>query len=594
MNILGISCFYHDAAAAIVRDGVLLAAAEEERFSRKKHDFGFPHLAIAFCLEKAGISAKDLDYVIFYEKPFLKFERIFLTQLQGFPGTLDTFRRSMTNWLLDKLWVKQTIMSELDVPLEKVLFSQHHLSHAASAFFCSPFKEAAVLTVDGVGEWTTTMLSHGTASWEEPGRNELKLLSEIRFPHSLGLLYSVFTAFLGFEVNEGEYKVMGMAPYGTPRFVDKVWKVIHQDRDGSFWLDMDYFSYHYSAKQAYSRKFLKLFGEPRDRKAPFVTHEAWTRDATTRESDVRSSQHYADLGASIQKVTEEVMLGLARRAHELTGSSRLCLAGGVALNSVANGRILKETPFKEVFIQPAAGDSGGAVGAALYAYHVLLQKPRAFVMEHAYWGQRYDEAQIAAAVDRAGLTARTFDTDERLTRSTAQLLTQGKVVGWFQGAFEWGPRALGNRSILADPRRDDMKAIVNHKIKFREPFRPFAPSMLDRAVPQYIELSNGQCTDPARFMLMVAPIQQDKRAKIPAVTHVDGTGRLQSVEQRVNPLYYQLIETFEQETGVPVVLNTSFNLKGEPIVNTPDQAISTFQRSEMDALVLGHQVLTKG
>jgi carbamoyltransferase len=605
MNILGISCFYHDAAAALVRDGFLVAAAEEERFSRKKHDFGFPHLAIKFCLDQAGLKAGDVDYVIFYEKPFLKFERIFLTQLQGFPGTVDTFRRSMTNWLLDKLWVKQTLMSELELPAERILFSQHHLSPAASAFFCSPFKEAAVLTVDGVGEWTTTMLSHGRASWESPrpddhesrggqGRNELKLLSEIRFPHSLGLLYSVFTAFLGFEVNEGEYKVMGMAPYGTPRYVDKVWQVIHQDRDGSFSLDMDYFSYHRSAKQAYSRKFLKLFGEPRDRNAPFVTHEAWTRDATTRESDVRSSQHYADLGASIQRVTEEVMLNLARHAYEATHSPRLCLAGGVALNSVANGRILKETPFKEVFIQPAAGDSGGAVGAAFYAYHVLLQKPRRFVMEHAYWGQRYSEGEIASAVQRAHLSARSFDTDERLTQHAAQFLTEGKVVGWFQGAFEWGPRALGNRSILADPRREDMKAIVNHKIKFREPFRPFAPSMLDRAVPQYIELSNGQCTDPARFMLMVAPIQRDKRAKIPAVTHVDGTGRLQSVERRVNPLYYQLIEAFEAQTGVPVVLNTSFNLKGEPIVNTPDQAISTFQRSEMDALVLGHQVLTKG
>ena len=593
MNILGISCFYHDAAAALIRDGVLVAAAEEERFSRVKHDFGFPRLAIQFCLEHAGLTAKDVDYVVFYEKPFLKFERILLTQLQGFPRTLDTFRRSMTNWLLDKLWVKQTIQTELDVPPEKILFSQHHLSHAASAFFCSPFQEAAVLTVDGVGEWTTTMLSHGKATWDGQGRNELTPLSEIRFPHSLGLLYSVFTAFVGFEVNEGEYKVMGMAPYGTPRYMDKVWQVIHLDRDGSFWLDMDYFSYHDSATRAYSPKFLKLFGEPRDRKAPFVTHEAWTRDSATRESDVKASQHYADLASSIQRVTEDVMLALARRAHEVTQSPRLCLAGGVALNSVANGRILRETPFKEVFIQPAAGDSGGALWAALWACHVLLQQPRRFVMEHAYWGRRYGEDAVAQAVDRAGLSATRLESDDRLTRHVAQLLTGGKVVGWFQGAFEWGPRALGNRSILADPRREEMKAVVNHKIKFREPFRPFAPSMLDRSVKDYIELADGQCTDPARFMLMVAPIKPDKRSTIPAVTHVDGTGRLQSVERRVNPLYYQLIEAFEQETGVPVVLNTSFNLKGEPIVNTPDQAISTFLRSEMDALVLGHHVLTK-
>ena len=410
----------------------------------------------------------------------------------------------------------------------------------------------------------------------------------------MGLLYSVFTAFVGFEVNEGEYKVMGMAPSGTPRYVDKVWKVIHQDRDGSFWLDMDYFSYHRSATRAYSRKFVALFGEPRDRNAPFVTHEAWTRDATTRESDVRLSQHYADLAASIQRVTEDVMLGLARRAHEVTQSPRLCLAGGVALNSVANGRILRETPFKEVFIQPAAGDSGGAVGAALWAYHVLLQQPRRFVMEHAYWGQAHGPEAIRSAIARVGLRAESFDTDDRLVEAVARLLTEGKVVGWAQGAFEWGPRALGNRSILADPRRDDMKAIVNHKIKFREPFRPFAPSMLDRSVADYIEVTDGQCLDPARFMLMVAPIRQDKRAKIPAVTHVDGTGRLQAVERRANPLYYRLIEAFERQTGVPVILNTSFNLKGEPIVNTPDEAISTFQRSEMDALVLGHDVLTKG
>ena len=593
MQILGISCFYHDAAAALVRDGLLVAAAEEERFSRKKHDFGFPRLAIQFCLEQAGLTMHDVDYVIFYEKPFLKFERILLTQLQGFPATLDTFRRSMTNWLLDKLWVKQTIVEELDVPMAKILFSQHHLSHAASAFFCSSFKEAAVVTVDGVGEWTTTMLSHGQATWDGQGQNALKLLGEIRFPHSLGLLYSVFTAFLGFEVNEGEYKVMGMAPYGTPRYVDKVWKVIQQDRDGSFRLDMDYFAFQHSAKQAYSRKFMQLFGEPRDRNVPFVTHEAWTRDASTSEADLKSSQHYADLAASIQKVTEDVMLNLCRRAHELTKSPRLCLAGGVALNSVSNGRILKETPFKEVFIQPAAGDSGGALGAALYAYHVLLQKPRRFVMEHAYWGQKYSDGEIDTAVRAAEFSVQSFNTDDQLVQHASRLLQEGKVVGWFQGAFEWGPRALGNRSILANPCRADMKAIVNHKIKFREPFRPFAPSILDRSVKDYVQFSDGQCIDPAKFMLIVAPVHPDKHDTIPAVTHVDGTGRLQMVERHVNPLYYQLIEAFEGHSGVPVVLNTSFNLKGEPIVNTPEQALSTFRRSEMDALVLGHQVITK-
>lgn len=594
MNILGISCFYHDAAAAIVKDGVLIAAADEERFSRVKHDARFPQLAIRFCLERAGIAPQELDYVVFYEKPFLKFERLMLTHLQGTPRTLVPFRRSMTNWLLDKLWVKQAILAELDVPREKVLFSHHHLSHAASAFFCSPFPESAILTVDGVGEWTTTMLAKGEADWKGGGRNAITLLDEIRFPHSLGLLYSVFTAFLGFEVNEGEYKVMGMAPYGTPRYVDKVWQVIHQNRDGSFWLDPDYFSYHRSATRAYSRKFEQLFGAPRNPTSPFVTSERWTQDSTTSESDLRQSQHYADLAASIQRVTEDVMLGLARRAHELTGSKRLCLAGGVALNSVANGRILRETPFTEVFIQPAAGDAGGALGAALWAYHALLQKPRKFIMDHTYWGQAYSDGDCATAASEAGLTARSFDGDDRLTQETARLLAAGKVVGWFQGPFEWGPRALGNRSILADPRRDDMKAIVNHKIKFREPFRPFAPSMLDRSVRDYIEHPDGRPLDPARFMLMVAPIKPERRGTIPAVTHVDGTGRLQSVERSVNPLYYGLIEAFEAETGVPVVLNTSFNLKGEPIVNTPAQAISTFQRSDMDALVLGHHIIAKG
>lgn len=594
MNILGISCFYHDAAAALVRDGELIAAVEEERFSRKKHDSGFPYHAIQFCLERGSMTTKDLDYVVFYEKPFLKFERILLTQLQTSPRSVDTFRRSMTNWLLDKLWVKQAIVNALDIPSKRILFSHHHLSHAASAFFCSPFKESAILTVDGVGEWTTTMLAHGRATWDGESRNEIKLLGEIRFPHSLGLLYSVFTAFLGFQVNEGEYKVMGMASYGTPRYVDKVWKLIQQEDDGSFRLDLGYFAFQRSAKHAFSRKFQELFGEPRDSRATFVTHEAWTCDSTTTEADVRSSQYYADIAASIQRVTEEVMLNLARAVYERTRCDRLCMAGGVALNSVANGRILRETPFKEVFIQPAAGDSGGAVGAALYAYHVWLQRPRRFVMEHVYWGKRYEERDIDAAVKQAGLHAEEFTTDERLVEQTARLMTEGKVIGWFQGAFEWGPRALGNRSILADPRRVDMKAIVNRKIKFREPFRPFAPSILDRAVHDYMEVPNDFRPSPMKFMLMVAPIKEYQRAKIPAVTHVDGTGRVQSVSQDTNPLYYQLIEAFDAQTGVPVVLNTSFNLKDEPIVNTPSQAISTFQRSEMDVLVLGHHVLTKG
>jgi len=592
MQILGISCFYHDAAAALIRDGLLIAAAEEERFSRKKHDFGFPFHAIRFCLGTGKLQGRELDYVVFYEKPFLKFERILLSGLQTFPRSSEVFRQAMTNWLLDKLWVKTLIQETLDIPAEKILFSEHHLSHAASAFFCSPFEEAAILTADAVGEWATTTMGVGHASWDGRGEKEIRLIRELWFPHSIGLLYSTFTAFLGFEVNEGEYKVMGMAPYGTPRYVDEVWRLIRLADRGGFELDMDYFSYHYSARSSFTRKFERLFGPPRDPEAPFVTGEFG--DALDEDPDLRAqSQHYADIAASIQQVTEELMLGLARQLYEETRIPRLCLAGGVAYNSVANGRIMRETPFQEVFIQPAAGDSGGAIGAALYADHVLLQQPRRFVMEHAYWGQQYGGDEIAAAIQRAGLAAKQLTDEHAVVRETVQRLVQGQVVGWYQGRCEWGPRALGNRSILADPRRKDMKAIVNRKIKFREPFRPFAPSVLDRSVHQFVEYPQGKNLSPATFMLIVSPIRPEHRATIPAVTHVDGTGRLQVVEQAVNPLYYGLIEGFERETGVPVLLNTSFNLKGEPIVNSPDHAIATFLRSDMDALVMGSFLISK-
>ena len=592
MLILGISCYYHDAAAALLRDGVLIAAAEEERFSRTKHDFGFPHHAIQFCLQVGKITAKDLDYVVFYEKPFLKFERILLSSLQTFPRSCGVFREAMTNWLLDKLWIKTLIQEMFDIPAEKVCFSDHHLSHAASAFFCSPFTEAAILTADGVGEWATTTMGLGQASWNGRGANGIRVFRELRFPHSIGLLYSAFTAFLGFEVNEGEYKVMGMAPYGTPRYLDEVWQLVRETDQGGFRLEMDYFSYHYSTHASFSRTFERLFGAPRDPKAPFVTGEfgdALDQDATLRAQ----SAHYADIAASIQRVTEELLLRLARQLYEETKLPRLCLAGGVAYNSVANGRIIRETPFTDVYVQPAAGDSGGAVGAALYAYHVLLQKPRKFVMEHAYWGQQFAEEEIADAIQRHGLPAERIADAKVLLRQTAQRLVRGEVVGWYQGRGEWGPRALGNRSILADPRRKEMKAIVNQKIKFREPFRPFAPSMLDRRVHEFVEYPEGKSLSPATFMLAVCPIRPERRDTIPAVTHVDGSGRLQVVEQATNPLYYGLIEAFEAETGVPVVLNTSFNLKGEPIVNRPEEAISTFLRSDMDTLVMGPHVVSK-
>ena len=592
MRILGISCFYHDAAAAILEDGVLLAAAEEERFSRQKHDSGFPTLAIQFCLQWAGCQSQDLDYVVFYEKPFLKFERILLTSLQTFPWSSGTFREAMTNWLLDKLWVKALIQERLNIPEERVLFSEHHLSHAASAFLCSPFQDAAILTADGVGEWATTTMGVGKASWDGSQPNEIRLLREIRFPHSLGLLYSAFTAFLGFEVNEGEYKVMGMAPYGQPRYVDDVWKLIRQMDHGGFRLEMEYFSYHYSTHRSFTRRFERLFGPPRDPKAPFVTGE-YGDELDQNPELLKQSKHYADIAASIQRVTEELLLRLARELYEETRLPRLCLAGGVAYNSVANGRILRETPFQDLYIQPAAGDSGGAVGAALYAYHVLLQQPRKFVMEHAYWGQAYGEDAIAAAIARQGLTARHLKDQQAVVKETVERLVKGSVVGWYQGRCEWGPRALGNRSIVADPRRKEMKAIVNQKIKFREPFRPFAPSILDRSVHDYVDYPKDKSLSPATFMLVVSPIKPERRETIPAVTHVDGTGRLQVVEESTNPLYYHLIQNFEQETGVPVVLNTSFNLKGEPIVNTPENAISTFLRSEMDTLVMESFLIDK-
>ena len=592
MRILGISCFYHDAAAAILQDGVLLAAAEEERFTRKKHDSGFPRRAIAFCLETAGVNGQDLDYVVFYEKPFLKFERILLSSMQTFPRSAGPFREAMTTWLRDKLWIKSLIQETLSVPPERILFSEHHLSHAASAFLCSPFKQAAILTADGVGEWATTTMGDGTASWNGEGRNEMRVFRELRFPHSLGLLYSAFTAFLGFEVNEGEYKVMGMAPYGRPAYLDEVWKLIHCIDHGGFRLEMDYFSYHYSAHASFTRKFERVFGPPRRPDAPFVTGE-FGDELDRDERLLAESRHYADIAASIQRVTEELMLRLARQLHEETGLSNLCLAGGVAYNSVANGRILRETPFEEVYIQPAAGDSGGAVGAALYAYHVILQQPRRFVMEHAYWGTQYQEDAIAEAVRRHGLSASRAADERALVRDVAHRLVGGQVIGWYQGRGEWGPRALGNRSILADPRRKEIKAIVNRKIKFREPFRPFAPSMLDHSVRTFVEHPADKSLGPARFMLMVSPIRQEQREVIPAVTHVDGTGRLQAVDEQTNPLYYHLIKAFESETGVPVVLNTSFNLKGEPIVETPDNAISTFLRSDMDALVLGSHIVSK-
>lgn len=592
MNILGVSCFYHDAAAALLVDGQLIAASEEERFSRKKHDADFPKLAIQFCLEQAGIGIQDVDYVVFYEKPFVKFERILTTALQAVPRSWKVFGDAMTTWLLDKLWVKNFIRQELGIPNDKILFSEHHLSHASSAFLCSPFDEAAILTVDGVGEWACATFGRGRG-------NEVSLLREIRFPHSVGLLYSAFTAFLGFEVNEGEYKVMGMAPYGEPRYVEKVQQLYKIERDGSLWLDMSYFCFHHSTTRTYNQKFVDLFGEPRDPDWLFFTEGSGFPPYFGERPDdfdriAERNQYYADIAASIQHCTEEIVLAMARALHNETGLTKLCLAGGVALNSVANGRIQRETPFTELFVQPAAGDGGGALGAALFAHHAVLGQPRRFRMEHAYWGKSYTDAEIGDYLRGAGIVHTRARHEDELLDRVVDHLRKGHVIGWFQDRFEWGPRALGARSIIADPSRHDMKDIVNTKIKFREPFRPFAPSVLVDAASRYFELEDPARHYPARFMLYVVDVKPGQGDKLPAITHVDNTARLQTVHKDQSPLYYGLIERFGQASGIPVILNTSFNLKGEPIVTTPAQAHSTFARSGMDALVLGNSIVTKG
>lgn len=591
VDILGISCYYHDAAAVLLRDGELVAAAEEERFSRIKHDFEFPSKAIEFCLTTGGISGADLDYVVFFEKPFRKLDRILLTVLQTYPRSWKVFRESMISWMIDKLWIGSKLECDLNVPKSKILFCEHHLSHAASAFLCSPFEEAAILTVDGVGERVT-------GTWGIGRGTEIRLLKQMEFPHSLGLLYSAFTAFLGFQVNEGEYKVMGMAPYGQPRFVDKVWRLVKPNSDGSFSLDMDYFCFHHSTDKTFNRRFVSLFGEPRPPQMHFYTRASgfpkYFGEPPGDYGEIcERNQYYADIAASIQKVTEELLLNMAQKLYQETKLKRLCIAGGVGLNSVANSRILRETPFEELYVQPAAGDGGGALGAALWAYHSLSGKPRTFRMEHAYWGKSYSPGEISNFLQSKQIPHRHFENDDELFDELVTRLMRGEVVGWFQGRFEWGPRALGNRSILADARNCNMKDIVNTKIKFREPYRPFAPSVLAERAERYFELPNAAQHYPARYMLYVVPVRPAQQDTLPAITHVDGTGRLQTVFRDQSSRYFQLIERFGQATGVPVLLNTSFNLKGEPIVNTPANAFNTFSSSEMDTLVLENFLIEK-
>lgn len=601
MYILGISCFYHESAAALICDGKIVAACAEERFSRKKHDSDFPKLAVDFCLSQAGISVEDLDYVVYYEKPFWKFERILTSTIATFPESSRLFAKAMTTWLSDKLWVKSIIAEKLKIGREKILFVPHHISHAASAFYPSGFEKSAILTFDGVGEWTTT-------TWGVGDGNNITINSEIRFPHSLGLLYSAFTAFLGFEVNDGEYKVMGMAPYGNPIYLDKVKKLVKSYEDGSYALRMEYFTFQKSSVKTYSKKFEELFGRPRPKDMYFFTKRSgypsyFGEKPKNYEEQCELNQKFADIAASIQAFTEESILKLANFVHKKTGMENLCVAGGVGLNSVANGVLLSRGPFRRVFVQPAAGDDGGSLGAAFYVYHAILGLPRKvqveagkkrnYVQDNCYFGESFSEVDIEKILKRKKIKFRKIIPEDLLVDFLARSIADGKVIGFYHGRSEWGPRALGARSIMADPRREEMKEVVNTKIKFREPYRPFAPVVLANKVHLYFELGKLEYWHLTNFMLGVFPVKKNMRKVIPAVTHVDGSGRLQTISVGQNARYYNLIKKFGELTGVWVLMNTSFNLKGEPIVNTPENALSTFSKSGLDILALERYIILK-
>jgi carbamoyltransferase len=592
--ILGISAFYHDSAAALVVDGRIVAAAQEERFTRKKHDDGFPARAIDYCLREAGLSAADLDYVGFYDKPFLKFDRLLETYLAYAPDGFRSFVKAMPLWLRKKLFLAREMNRGLGYQYKRrYVFTEHHESHAASAFFPSPFDEAAVVTLDGVGEWATASFGTGRG-------NTITLTHELRFPHSLGLLYSAFTYFTGFKVNSGEYKLMGLAPYGEPRYAGLIRETLLDIKpDGSFRMDMSYFNYCQGLTMT-SAKFDRLFGGP------------------PRKPESPLTQREMDLAASVQAVTEEIMLKIARHVHAVTGQKNLCLAGGVALNCVGNGKILREGPFENVWIQPAAGDAGGALGVALFVWHQLLGKPRQApadgeAPDHqggSFLGPRFSDAEIRAFLDRAGAKYHEFPDDDSLCDRVADLLASEKVVGWLQGRMEFGPRALGGRSILGDARSTKMQSVMNLKIKFRESFRPFAPSVLQERVDEYFEMRPGE---PSPYMLLVAPVAASKRldvngqadglegvdklkvvrSVVPAITHVDDSARVQTVDPRRHGRYYRLLRKFEEKTGCPVVINTSFNVRSEPIVCSPEHAYRCFLATNMDALVLERFVLLK-
>jgi carbamoyltransferase len=593
MNILGLSAYYHDSAACLLKDGEIVAAAQEERFTRKKHDDGFPRNATTYCLHAGGIDAADLDYVVFYDKPFVKFERLLETYLAFAPRGFKSFSKSMPLWLKDKLFQKATVASELRETLskdvdwsERLRFSEHHLSHAASAFYPSPFNEAAILTMDGVGEWTTTSVAVGKGS-------VLSLLKEIHFPHSLGLLYSAFTYYTGFKVNSGEYKLMGLAPYGEPKYVSLIKDyLIDIKDDGSFHLNIEYFDYCTGLTMT-NGSFDALF------------------KGTARHPESQLTQREMDLAASIQVVTEEVVLKLAKNIRDTTGQSNLCLAGGVALNCVANGKLLRSNVFERVWIQPAAGDAGGALGAALAAHHLMLQQPRkstdADRMHGAYLGPEYAQQDIEARLSKVGARFSTLD-EAALIEEVSLSLIQGKAVGWYQGRMEFGPRALGARSIIADPRSPTVQRQLNLKVKFRESFRPFAPSVLREDVSEWFHLDAD-----SPYMLLVADVHEAKqvsmtpqqrqlfgidklnvvRSAVPAITHVDYSARVQTVHRETNERYHRLISRFKELTGCPVLVNTSFNVRGEPIVCTPEDSFHCFMGTGIELLVVGNCVLRK-
>ncbi|UJS19978.1 MAG: carbamoyltransferase [Candidatus Brocadia sp.] len=586
MNILGISAFYHDSAACLVQDGRIVSAAQEERFTRKKHDFSFPTNAIQYCLQESGLKVEDLDFVAFYDKPFLKFERILMTYLAYAPVGIRSFIKAMPLWIKQKIWMKEFIKKELDFA-GKIIFPEHHESHAASAFFPSPFQEAAVLTLDGVGEWATTSYGIGKD-------NKIDILAEIHFPHSLGLLYSAFTYYTGFKVNSGEYKVMGLAPYGEPKYKGIILsELMDLKEDGSFKLNMKYFNYCAGLTMT-NKRFDKLFGGP------------------PRKPESLLTQREMDLARSVQEVTEEVMMRVTRHVYKETGQKNLCMAGGVALNCVGNGKIVREGPFENIWIQPSAGDAGGALGAAMFVWYQYLENKRTAdnkkdFQRGSYLGPEYEDKSISDYL-RKNKIPFTEISNEDIPEKIADLIAEQKVIGWFQGRMEFGPRALGSRSIIGDARSPKMQEVMNLKTKFRESFRPFAPSVIKERVSDFFEFDKE-----SPYMLLVAPVKKeirremseeevklfgiDKlnvvRSSIPAVTHIDYSARIQTVDKDVNPLFYRTIAAFDKKYGCPVIINTSFNVRGEPIVCTPEDAYLCFMRTNMDYLILGNFLIEK-